>query len=104
MQTIMIRIAVLNRRAVFAVILTPGLDKLCFESDNRIRLPRGVRISQMRAPRHGRGPEGDTSVACAALAVDGSPGWCGSKRVPSLGASGLAHEVLALDSTDSSQG
>ena len=46
MQTIMIMMAVLNRRAVFAVISTPGWDKLCFETDNRMRLPRGVCISQ----------------------------------------------------------
>ena len=49
--------ALLRRRAVFAVMITPGWDKLCFGSDNRIRLPRGVGISQTQAPPHGTGHE-----------------------------------------------
>ena len=50
MQTIMIMMAVLSRRAVFAVMFTPDWDNLGFESNARISLPCGVRTSQTRAP------------------------------------------------------
>ena len=53
MQTIMMMMAALSRRAVFAVMITPDWDNLGFESSARISLPCGVLTSQTRAPRHG---------------------------------------------------